>query len=184
MLDLLQLEPTITSESALYAAVAAISTGLLAAFHYYRRTGTVPLKRLPLRAVRRLIYTVRALGFTVDGRWAAFDPGTDGGTAKRYLGQQSFMLEWPFSYNYKGEDINASRYYYDPASEYPHRQLHIRCKLDGDGVVAALHAHDEASALHHPRAHLRGGSFTHKTEWVIEQWDTSDPNSLDPRTIE
>lgn len=178
-----QVDPTAVSPKEIVAVVTAVGSGLLAAYSYYRRTGSISLSRLPLGALRRLFYTLRVVFATVPGHFEAFPLNITEEEAERYLGGQSYTLDWPFSFAYRGEDVNAARYYYDPEREYPHRQLHIRLRIRG-GVVQGIDAHEEASALHHPLAHIRERTFTDATEWVNQRWSFRNPQGLDPRTFD
>lgn len=148
------------------------------ALREYRRTGRFPYRSLPWRAVRRVAYAARK-------RWFRY-PKPDGRTdtvampiddVRDLLGQQGYELEWPFSLHYSGEDINARRYVLRPDAEFPHRQIHIRA-WDRDGLTE-LYAHEEPSALHHPRVHLDSTDLTDATPWVYERIHQS--SGLDPR---
>lgn len=179
---------TITREVALWvlsnpevaAALVTTLAGAGGAARHYRRTGTVPLRTLPWRALRVLIYRLRRHLFTTSAPAAddlvTVDESLE--TVATRIGRQSYELQWPLSFHYRGEDLNARRYYYDPSREYPHRQLHIRGWERDDGSVD-LYAHEEASAIHHPRRHLSGHDMAPATTWVGERYGNA--NGLDPR---
>lgn len=159
-------------------ALLAVLGGGAPALHRYRRTGQVPLGALPWRAIRRLVYAIRR----THGRYPKptdrirtvdLEPAT----VRERLGRQSYELEWPLSYHYASEDINARRYLLDESREYPHRQLHIRAWDRGDRTE--IYAHEEPSAIHHPRAHIRSTDMTDATAWVVDRIDNA--NGLDPR---
>lgn len=176
---LLQLTPEIQSNMDLVSVVSTLITGMAASWRYYKRTGNIPFKKLPWRSIRRVFYTVRATVFTFD---APPEKTAIDGTLQEFegaIGKQSYIIDWPFSYHYKGEDVNAARYYYDPSKDHPHRQVHIRAWVDEDGTTT--YAHDEPSAIHHIGAHLRGVDMDDVTEWVADNW--SDEDGLDPRNL-
>lgn len=171
------------SNPELATALATLVTGLLEAGRRYRKAGRLPLSGLPWRAVRRLFFEVRKRWFwtskplhnrlrTVDMTLAEF---------RDRVARQSYEPEWPLSYRYRGEDCNARRYFYDASREHPHRQLHIRAWERDDGRTD-VHAHEEPSALHHPKAHLRERDMTSATSWVASR--ARNGNGLDPRGFE
>lgn len=163
----------------LATTLAMLVTGAGGTARHYRRTGNLPLHTLPWRAIRRLIYRARRTYFTTPAPAAdelvAVDD--DLATVRERLGRQSYELEWPLSFHYMGESLNARRYYYDPEREFPHRQLHIRGFDTDDGVL--LYAHEEASAVQHPKRHLSSRDMTPASDWVGERY--GNPNGLDPR---
>ncbi len=69
------------------------------------------------------------------------------------LAKQGFVPEWPLSYRYGGEVLNARLYFYDPAEKLPHRQVHVRGFEHSRGLE--LMCHEEPTPDHHPKAHLR-----------------------------
>ena len=146
----------------------------------YHRTGDIPLRTLPWRAIRRLAYALRRRIFSVGKPSAQFraDLELTLDELTTLVATQGYEPAWPFSYYYHGEDLNARRYFYAPDQEFPHRQLHIRAWDAGDGVE--VHAHEEPSALHHPKAHLQGTDMQGATDWVVDRAD-SNPSALDPR---
>lgn len=152
------------------------------AAQHYRRTGRVPLATLPWRAFRRLAFAFRRRYFTVKRprkRGTIIeDPGLE--DIRTRLGEASFASGWPLSYRYKGEDLNARRYYLDPSRELPHRQLHIRGFELSDGSVELI-AHEEPDPIRHPRAHLRESDMADATPWLQGAWESS---ALDPRTFD
>jgi hypothetical protein len=148
----------------------------------YRETGRVPLADLPWRSIRRAGYALRRL-YGTHPRPDAADLSpvpVDLETFRHRVASQSYELRWPFSYAYRNEDLNARRYHYAPDREYPHRQLHIRAWDEGDRVL--VNAHEEPSALHHTRVHIRSTDMTDCSRWVAQHWDN--PNGLDPRSFE
>ena len=162
----------------LAASIAILLLGGADALREYRRTGQFPYKSLPWRAIRRVAFAARR-------RWFRH-PKPEGQTdtvaipiddVRERLGRQGYEPAWPFSLHYAGEDINARRYVLRPDAEFPHRQLHIRA-WDRDGLTE-LYAHEEPSALHHPRAHLESGDMTDATSWVAAGIHNN--NGLDPR---
>ena len=149
----------------LVAAVVAVVSGLVETVRQYRKTGRLRLVSLPLRALKRLIYELRRVAFTAPSKrdeQVAVDVSL--AELKESVGTQSYELEWPLSYAYHGEDMNARRYYYDSAYEYPHRQVHIRAFQDGQEV--RVNAHEEPAPIQHPVAHLKSNNMTDCTEWV------------------
>jgi hypothetical protein len=76
------------------------------------------------------------------------------------LAQHGYTPNWLLSYHYEGEDANLVRFYYDPDSEFPFRQVHVRLFIDElpEGEIG-IAAHEEASALTHREAHLAEETF-------------------------
>jgi hypothetical protein len=172
-----------TLRGPLLAAAVPVLVGLAAVARHYRRTGRLPLTRLPLRAFRRLIYTARVEFFTNGTPPTLVNVGDPPETVSTSLGVASYELEWPLSYHYHGEQINARRYFYDPTREYPHRQLHIRGFVEDDGTVS-LYAHEEPSAVQHPRVHLSNRDMRDVTKWAADAYQAfrdGDSHALDPR---
>ena len=183
MRELLDLLRDLGVSADLLTAVVPVLVGLVAAARHYRRTGRLPLTRLPLRALRRLVYTARAEFFTNGRPSSLVTVAEPPETVSTALGMASYELEWPLSYHYHGEDINARRYFYDPTHEYPHRQLHIRGFVENDGTVS-LYAHEEPSAVQHPRAHISDSDMADATEWAADAYRAfrkGDADALDPR---
>lgn len=174
-----QLDPVITTPDELTQVVVVLFTGLASAYRYYRKTGKLPLGKIPFTAIRKLLYTARVVFFTFDGPPSTKDVDANLSTFETALGVQSYTIDWPFSFHYKGEDMNAARYYYDPEAKYPHRQVHIRAWNEKDGVKA--YAHDEPSALHHISAHIRGVDKHNVTKWVVQNWDSE--GGLNPKGL-
>lgn len=163
-------------------ALLALVTGSAHTARTYRRTGRLPLSALPWRAFRRLAFAIRRRWFTYpkpsESALGTIDARFPGFTVA--LARQSYEPAWPFSFYYKGEDLNARRYVLDESREYPHRQVHIRAWDEGDHVE--IEAHEEPSALHHPRKHLQSTDMHDATDWVAERY--SNGNGLDPRGFE
>ena len=80
---------------------------------------------------------------------------------RRVFGRVSAAPNWEFSYNYKGEDINLARVYYDDTQDYDMVwwQFHLRGWEHSDGSVW-MRAHYEAEPTEHPEAHLEGTGTT------------------------
>lgn len=169
------------AQSPLGKALAVLLTGTLGTAVQYRRTGQIPLATLPWRAFRRTFYAVRRRFFTVerpDREPFVVDASLDG--VRDTVASQSYNPGWPLSYRYYGEDLNARRYYLDPARAYPHRQLHIRGFETEDGRTELI-AHDEPAAEHFPRAHVKEIDMHDATDWVADTWPSQ---NLDPRGFE
>ena len=161
--------------------VGTMLGGVLGAGQHYRRTGRVPLSALPWRAFRRLFYVARRHLFTVrrpDQTPVVLEDTTIEDVRTR-LGRESFTLGFPLSYHYYGEDVNASRYYYDPTAEYPHRRMHARGFRAGSTVQVLTH--DEPDPWHHPFAHIKEVDVHDATTWFREAWRSP---ALDPRTFD
>ncbi len=175
----------LTSNTALVTAIVAFVTAAAGTIRYYKRTGTVPIRKLPWRAFRKLFYTLR-VEFATKGHPA--DTIKLEGTleeVKNEFAKNSYEPEWPLSYHYHGEDANLRRYYYDPSAEHPHRQMHTRLFVDENGVVSE-YSHDEPSAVHHPIAHIRSKHMKDATEWIAEAYSKEGGRSLtlDPQHFE
>jgi len=162
------------------ATLVATLVGGADAARSYRRTGRLPLADLPWRAIRRGMHALRRRWFSTPAppRDARGEVDLSLKELRRRVGRQSYEPGWPLSYHYKGEDLNARRYWYDPSRSRPHRQLHIRAWEHDDGSVS-VDAHEEPSAVQHPRAHIRSRDMTDATEWVAER--AGNGNGLDPR---
>ncbi|MCU4743479.1 hypothetical protein [Natronoglomus mannanivorans] len=80
-----------------------------------------------------------------------------------FLAREGFTPNWMLSYHYQGEDANLVRFWYEPDSEYPFRQDHVRLFIDEfpRGEVG-VSAHTEASALVHRGPHIHEKTF----DWV------------------
>lgn len=179
MLDIQAVIAWLLAHPDLAVTIATALAGSAGAARHYRRTGQLPLRSLPWRALRRLGYHLWRRYFTTP-KPAANGMGVIQGDledVRETLGAQSYEPGWPLSYHYRGEDLNARRYYYVPEREYPHRQLHIR-GWQQDGHVD-INAHEEPAPLQHPKAHLAGRDMHDATAWVTDSYDTG--NGLDPR---
>lgn len=185
MPELLDLTRDLPVSGDLLTALVPVLVGLVTTARHYRRTGRLPLARLPLRAIRSFAYTARAEWFK-NGR-----PPTTAATGlalasfRSALAANGYEPKWPLSFHYYGEDANLRAYYYDPTREYPHRQIHVRGFDAGDGDVAE-YAHDEPSALAHPVAHIRSEDMDDVTAEVAAALDAAvrgDETALDPRNI-
>jgi len=181
MRELLDLLRDLPVSNDLLTALVPVVVGLVAAARHYRRTGRLPLTRLPWRALRRAFYAARRELFT-NGRpshLVALDVPLE--TARTRFAENGYVPEWPLSYHYHGEDANLCRYYHDATRDYPHRQLHVRLFVE-DGTTQ-VYAHEEPSALLHPKAHLSDSDMSGATEWAAQAWRDaeSDAGALDPR---
>jgi len=80
---------------------------------------------------------------------------------RELFGARSYAPNWEFSYNYRGEDLNLARVFYDP-NRGPDGvvwwQYHVRGWVRDDGLVE-LAGHVEAEPTEHPKPHLRGESW-------------------------
>jgi len=160
--------------------LGAILFGLLEAVRQYKTTGRLRLLSLPLRSFKRLIYELRRTFFTHPAKNHTQAPvSLSLGALRIMIGEQSYELEWPLSYRYEGEDLNARRYYYDPENTLPHRQVHIRAWETENGVE--IYAHEEPSPIQHPVAHLKSADMVDVTNRVVNR--LGNPNGLDPRGI-
>lgn len=146
-------------------AIALVLLGGGDALREYRRTGRFPYRSLPWRAIRRVAYAARVRWFQYpkpDARTETVPIPID--DIRERLGRQGYEPAWLLSLHYSGEDLNCRRYVLDRDKEYPHRQIHIR-GWDHDGETE-LYAHEEPSALHHPRVHLKSTDLTDCSTWV------------------
>ena len=184
--DLVGLFDGLPVSDGLVAALIAALVALVGTARHYRRTGRLPLTRLPWRSLRRLGYAARREWFTNGRPTTLVDLGDDLETARERFAEAGFMPEWPLSYHYHGEDANLARYYYDATREFPHRQFHVRLFVE-DGT-AHVYAHEEPSALHHPQAHLAENDMSDATEWAATAYEQAGGDgtvggltALDPR---
>lgn len=133
---------------------------LLGAVLHYARTGSLPLGRIPFRAIKRSVrelgdtYAARARPTTVPGLVVTATV-EEVESALRARGWESVDL---YSYQYEGEVLNLRR----PAGKRLDRatgetlvmEAHVRAfDLDGGGLW--LIAHTEPSRFEEPGAHLR-----------------------------
>lgn len=120
---------------------------------YYRNTGSVSLRRLPWRLIRRLGHTLRAAFFTVNRpNHPTINTTASVETLIDVLGRESYAPNWEFSYRYNGEDANLSRVEYAPQDGLRWFQTHVR--IFDDGEHRTIMAHWEPEPTEHPRAHL------------------------------
>ncbi|AFH22648.1 hypothetical protein OSG_eHP31_00180 [environmental Halophage eHP-31] len=139
--------------------VAGLLAGLVAAAVHTVKTGTLPLGRLPWRAIRHVIRDLREQYFGkprprgVPGLIVDVEPAAlEGPLRERYFEGA------PASYDYSGEDLNLRR----PASEHPHpddarqiaMELHVRAFKTADGGSLVL-TQFEPSRYEEPGPHLR-----------------------------
>jgi len=140
--------------------VAGLLTGLVAAAVHTHKTGSIPLGRLPWRAIRDVIRDLREQyfgkprprgvpGLVVDAKPAALEVQL----------REAYHFEGaPASYDYAGEDLNLRR----PAGEHPHpddgrpiaMELHVRAFETTDGRALVL-TQFEPSRYEEPGPHLR-----------------------------
>lgn len=182
MRELLDLLRDLPVSDGLLAALVPVLVGLVGVARHYLRTGRLPLTRLPWRSLRRVVYAARADYFTHGRPSTLVDLGDDLDTARTRFAECGFVPEWPLSYHYHGEDANLCRYYYDATREFPHRQFHVRLFVENG--TAHVYAHEEPSALHHPRAHLSDSDMSDGTGWAAGQYERvaeGDLDALDPR---
>lgn len=125
------------------------------------------LLELPIAKLVSIYYFIRALIATKDrpkGPVLVIDENVD--DTKYKLGQVFFNGKFPYSWNYRGENLNMRREYYDDSFDWPWRQLHIRgFKQKVTGKIE-LQPHEEVSPtgdnddtdkkMSHQLAHLRG----------------------------
>jgi len=149
-------------------AVLSVLLGTAESLRQYKRTGRFRISSLPLRSVKRLIYELRRVFFTIQTQHG--QQAVDGSLTefKDYCAARGYEPEWPLSYRYDGEDANLRRYFYNPEGKYPHRQVHVRAFERGGQVT--IYAQEEPSALHHPIAHLRSNDMDTVTGWVKDQY--------------
>jgi hypothetical protein len=140
----------------LVAAGVTIIVALIGVVQHYRRTGTIPLRDLPWRALRRVALSIRTTYFTRGRAPTTAVIDAPYRSIEERLARIGGEPAWPLSFHYHGEDSNIRFYYYDDSEKYPHRQLHIRLFDRGDKTE--LYAHEESSALHHPKEHISGGT--------------------------
>lgn len=159
------------------ALVIAVAAGIAESIRQYRKTGRFRLTSLPLRAMKRLIYELRRIFFTHPqkiGKQLPVDRTVE--QIRIMIGKQGYEPEWPLSYAYRGEDLNARRYYFKENAKYPHRQIHVRA-WDRDEKTT-VYAHDEPSPIHHPVAHLQSGNSIDVTRWVVDNMGSIDPDKI------
>ena len=73
------------------------------------------------------------------------------------LGRAGYVHPWVLSYNYRGEDRNLARFFYDYENypRFPYRQDHIRLYVDEyPPKVVGLAGHTEPSSVNHRQGHL------------------------------
>lgn len=143
------------------------------------------LYELPIAKIFSLYYFIRALLFTKprpEGTIIIIN--TDFKTLTKLLGGLYFNGKFPLSWNYKSEDLNMRREYYDDSYDWPWRQLHIRGFITSGKFE--LQPHEEVSPsgededtdrkISHQRAHLKGKESSAQrgvemTEEVLTQLD-------------
>lgn len=139
---------------------AALVLGFAGTATHYTRTGTLPIGRLPYRALRQ---TFRELGDQYFGRKRPRGvPGlvieTSADQLEHTLRSDHFESVDLYSYEYDGEVLNLR----SPNGERPHpvigqpvpMELHVRAFETADGSLFTL-AHDEASRFEAWGDHVR-----------------------------
>lgn len=143
----------------------AVATGLGGSAAHWRKTGKLPIGRLPLRALRKALKDLRAQYFTkprpkgVPAVVADAQPEAVG-----HLLRERHFEGRPTSYKYSGEDMNLRR----PHGTDPHPQtgdpvpleLHTR-GFETSGGKTLLVTHVEASAYEAPSLHMDGSLTTY-----------------------
>jgi len=140
-----------------------ILSGLIGALIHFRKTGRLPLGRLPFRALRRGWHELSSNYFT--------SPRPTGVTAllmqgdlteiEKKLRNDHFESGDMYSFEYDGEVLNMRR-----ASDFIERdgeiialELHLRLfETENNGYLCL--AHDEASRLEEWGAHIRETDFS------------------------
>lgn len=139
--------------------IATVSTGLVAAAGHYRKTGKLPLGRLPLRRLRKAArelgdqYFGRARPKGVPGLLVDADPDA----IKQSLRERHYEGADLYSYEYKNEALNLRR----PSGTRTHpktgdavpMETHPRVFRLQDGRSLVI-CHDEASRFEATDAHL------------------------------
>jgi len=136
----------------------------------YRQSGTLSLRALPWRAIERLGLTLRRSYFTVrKPDTATIDRPIR--EVRAALLNNHFEDGWILSYRYKGEDANLRR----PTGKQDgkNRQTHVRLWDNGDGATGVV-AHEEASPLQHPGAHIREKDMVDVTQQIAAAYSRGD----------
>ena len=152
------------------AAGVTFVIALLEAARRFQQTGKIPIRQLPWTAKRQLFYWWRKSWFTVDKPdHPSFIVDRSASEVRECLAKQGFVPEWPLSYRYGGEVLNMRLFFYDPAKDLPHRQLHVRAFETDDGLE--IMAHSEPTPEHHPKDHLESHDMgmEQANEWVRER---------------
>jgi hypothetical protein len=143
--------------------VAAAVSALGAAFHY-SRTGQLPIGRLPWRAVRKSLRTLRDQYFEKPRPRGVPALAVDASLDELEAALREHHFEYPpASYDYAGEDLNLRR----PAGTVPHPETgatlpvetHVRAfETDVDRLLCICHY--EASRYEAPGPHLDGTVYS------------------------
>lgn len=75
----------------------------------------------------------------------------------RLFGENGFTPNWKHSGNFKGENLNLARQFYDdhPNEDFVWWQIHIRGWVRDDGLFE-VSAHYEPHPIQHPHEHMEG----------------------------
>jgi hypothetical protein len=120
------------------------------------------IKTLPWRTIRRTLYALRRSMFWIE-RDRPMDVIAFAGIedVTRAYQRAGYVVEWPFSYYYEGEDENMRKPHVVGGDERQ-RQVHVRLFwLDDERTGMAVH--EELCPLNHPRGHLLSQSMDHQT---------------------
>jgi hypothetical protein len=143
---------------------AALAAGLLGAAGHYRKTGNLPVGRVPFRAIRDVFAELREEWFGrprpkgVPAIYTDADPETVDASLR-----DAHFEDTDFSYQYSGQVYDRRRpsgvmQHPEDGREVP-TELHVRAFETADGGTLLL-AHDEANRYEAPGAHLRETVFS------------------------
>jgi len=143
---------------------AALGAGLLGAAGHYRKTGNLPLGRVPFRAIRDVFGELREEWFGrprpkgVPAIYTKVDPEMVDAALR-----DAHFEDTDFSYDYSGQVYDRRRpsgvmQHPEDGREVP-TELHVRAFNTADGGTLLL-AHDEANRYEAPGAHLREMVFS------------------------
>jgi hypothetical protein len=165
---------------------AALTAGLLGAAGHYRKTGNLPLGRVPFRAIRDVFGELREEWFGrprpkgVPAIYTDADPETVDTTLRN-----AHFEDTDFSYDYGGQVYDRRRpsgtmQHPEDGREVP-TELHVRAFNTADGGTLLL-AHDEANRYEAPGAHLRETVLSwHRGRGMLA--DVLSADSVEHRTI-
>jgi len=143
----------------------ALTTGLGGSLAHWRKTGKLPIGRLPLRALKKATNDLRAQYFTKPRPKGVPAVVADAEPADvAHLLRERHFEGRPTSYKYSGEHMNLRR----PHGTAPHPQtgdpvpleLHTRGFATDDGKTLLV-THVEASAYEAPQLHMDGSLTTY-----------------------
>jgi len=137
------------------------------------------IKKIPWHLVKTTWANIRKRWFTVEppsGDYILVDEPIE--ELEEIFGVAFFAPNWETSYNYRGEDLNLARVFYDDRlhknfpnvdSDVVWWQIHVRGWREGNKT--ALNAHREAEATEHPEEHINGYGFAgHRGTEAIERF--------------